>query len=474
MNETLPNNEMVKKRYDRKKDTRLEVVKGLFVILAAVITAIIGPLVVAHFSVLSDPDPTPPLVSTTATATVPFPTLTQPAPTATATTKASSSPTLPPAPVPLAAPTRLDEYPVQGEVRLMYVYPAGSREEQALLEAVSQLRQANPGARITVWRNQTADWMMEFRNAVNGGNGPDLLLAPASKLDTLVEENLISHLSGLVDLKYSTAQASGGMHYSQTLYGVPLWLHSVALYYDRSILSQPPASLDELLQLAKSGWSIAIFRDAAYLSGFAGAYGGEPLGSRSMSCDPNRTGWPAALEYLQQLHSVSPQAFYSSLEKADLAFQNRQANMIINGPEMLPIYRSALQEDLAVVPLPGASNPARPLVSSEGLYISRTAENIPGVVAVLLSLASQEAEQLYAGAGFIPADRRVISSDQLLQGFMQSAANGFSRPPTPQMELFLRNIAIAIGQVLDQGVDPTEAVILACNDTNVIIVPKQD
>jgi len=353
---------------------------------------------------------------------------------------------------------------IKGDV--LIVYEAGTIDENALQARVNELGQQYPEARITMQRIDQGDLIQ-----IALLNNADIILAPNDKLVVLVENNSLKSLDefrpSLTNIFPSALESAT---VDQTLYGLPVSLLPVALYYDKTLITNPPTKISDLLEFSKRGDTIAIIQGAYFLFGFTAAYGGRPFDSHGI-CVPEQTKWAEVLTFLKALKIVQPKLFFhrEEIDRANNAFSQGTASMIINGPWMLQDFEGKLHESLGVAIMPGDKNPTRPLLDFYGIYIIKNSNNPDTAAAVAQGLANLEAQQIYANQGSqIPSDQRITPPNELTAGFLKSAKNAFPRPNIRQMNTYLLAFDQALDAVLDYGKDPYQAVVTACNQANLI------
>lgn len=357
--------------------------------------------------------------------------------------------------------------PVIGPVTLWHAYSPGSADERALTTIVEMARARAPEAQITVRQVPYGELFTRLRSEAAGGD-PDLYLAPNDNLSKQVRAGLLLPLDDQLKDQLATLMpvAVEGMTVDDRIYGIPESLKAVALYYNKAEVPAPPATTADLLKMVQGGKTIAINQNVYHNFGFFGAYGGE-LFDANGKVVADQTGFSAAMAFLQQLKKEQNAQFYTDGGKADAAFREGRADMIINGPWVMASYREALKERLAVAPMPAAEKPATPLIGVDGFYINKYAKNVDGAIALAIYLTSPEAAGIFRDvAGHIPADKRVEVADPLVQGFAEAATTGYTLPHIPELDNYWGPFAAALTAVLEEGIDPVQAVKTATEKAN--------
>jgi arabinogalactan oligomer/maltooligosaccharide transport system substrate-binding protein len=92
--------------------------------------------------------------------------------------------------------------------------------------------------------------MLSQITTTSSDSRPDLILGPSDWGNTLVVNNLISPIEGVVDPKLAFVQpARDGATLGGTLYAIPVSLEGTVLYYNKTLVGSTPlpATLDDLL-----------------------------------------------------------------------------------------------------------------------------------------------------------------------------------------------------------------------------------
>ena len=90
--------------------------------------------------------------------------------------------------------------------------------------------------------------------AIPRGNGPDLLIFAHDKVGTWARDGLIAPLGSWASkarLKRFLPQTIKPLVFERAIYGLPLAFKSLVLFYNRTMIAKPPATMAELVALAK-------------------------------------------------------------------------------------------------------------------------------------------------------------------------------------------------------------------------------
>lgn len=392
------------------------------------------------------------------------------APSQSAAASAEASPS--PSAAATLAPTETAAPPDQASVAptprngltLWYGYGEGSAEEQTLLALADRARQSPDAVEVTLRRVPGDELINRFEIEAAAGGGPDLLLTTSSNLGRDARAGLLRSLD---DATADVDSASlDTMRVDGRVYGLPLSSSTVALYSNSAAVPSPPATTQALLNEIKGGRSAVLIRSAYYNFGFFAAFGGRLLDENGR-CIADQGGFAEALAYLRELKAAGAQ-FVASGQEAQELFRSGQADLTIDGDWLWADYRASVGDQLVVAPLPaGPAGPARPLVTSSGIFINANTQQPEAAVALALALTAPDSQQAFADqALLIPTNPQVVPADAALAAFTTSAQNGLPRPQQPELDAFWQPFDAALGEVLETDADPVQAVQSACAAMN--------
>ena len=142
-------------------------------------------------------------------------------------------------------------------------------ETAALNNALDRYRHANPGVDIIV-ETQGDNMETEFVRATRSGLGPNLLLSNSTNIPALANAGALAPLTARVtdeQLQRYLTVALQSMRYAGEIYGLPVELDTLVLYYNRSLVERVPVTVDQLLQEASGGQRVLMnsqFNDALW------------------------------------------------------------------------------------------------------------------------------------------------------------------------------------------------------------------
>lgn len=304
------------------------------------------------------------------------------------------------APPASAPPNRSDRV----VLRLWHAWPAA--EGRVLQTLVDQFNQTHPQWQIIVQARPAVSLPMDVATAVNEGGGPHLAIVQSHTLGMLVSagalrplDDLISasELNSLIPAAAGAARVTVGDQF--TLFGLPISFDTLALYYNRANVLQPPASVEELLLTGRAltdrermppvwglAYNLALDRTIGYLYAFGGRVfdenGAVVLG------DSGRAGAERWLAWLSELYRDERVLATLDGVVVDRVLQAREAIMTIDWAHAQAEYRAIWNDQLGVTPLPklnATDRPPQPYVQADVIVIN----------ARLTDLAEQAAAQAF-------------------------------------------------------------------------------
>ncbi|MBK8049409.1 MAG: extracellular solute-binding protein [Anaerolineales bacterium] len=153
------------------------------------------------------------------------------------------------------------------------------------------------------------DLAQGYADAVNGGGGPDLVLAPTWWLTDFVSVGVVQPLDELVTpneiAQYYPATVDN-LRWQGTLYGLPTNFELVSLFVNRALAdpANAPATMDALLAQAQitTTQGIGLYNSLYHLFWGIPAYGGQLFDDQGVAM-LDQTGNTAG--YLQWLKEIS-------------------------------------------------------------------------------------------------------------------------------------------------------------------------
>ncbi|UCC52113.1 MAG: extracellular solute-binding protein [Anaerolineaceae bacterium] len=319
---------------------------------------------------------------------------------------------------------------INGRVTLWHGWSA--EEAFVLGEALSQFQEINPDVRIISVAIPQDQILNEFHKAGEDGLGPDLLIGKDSWIGELAESGLIRPLSpdeippSLIDLRNRSLT-----QYQDQFFGIPMSLAPRALYYNKRLVSKPPASLDELLQEWAAG------NQVAFVPRFEEAYWGIQAFGEGLFDEQNRftlaeSGFTEWLSWLDEVQSAPGVILNVDDESLLELFATEQIAYYVAGPDKQALISELMDQEnpfeFGIASLPGGPQGAGgPLLPAETLLLYAFAS--PEQTRIASDLAAflvnqQQSIRFMRDLGRVPANPAVQVDQRiypLVNGFSQQA-----------------------------------------------------
>lgn len=229
--------------------------------------------------------------------------------------------------------------------RLLVWHDWPEPEAAVLVELLDSYSDVNPDLDVIVEYVPEADLESRFESEVASGFGPDVLIgADAASIEDLVDGGSVHQISsgqleryGFDDLD---PKALDVMIVDDAQQGIPLAAFTDVLYYRKDVT--PPASLDDVIELAEEGNLIAI------PTGFVNAYWGiDAFGGTMFANDGRLSPDSGFVEWMEWLVEARPHPniiLDGEYEVLRDSFADGRIDLFIGGSRELGTFRAALRE----------------------------------------------------------------------------------------------------------------------------------
>lgn len=346
----------------------------------------------------------------------------------------------------------------------LVLWHAYNGDERAALEATAARWNAeHPDRPLTLVAVPYAAFGDKLTSAIPGGNGPDLFIYPQDRLGDWADSSVIEPLEFWVDDARAdrfTSDSLAAMAYKGSLWGMPLAVESLVLFYRTDLVATPPRTTDELIALApamraKQGYAIAyanidLYGHAPWLFG----YGGTILDERGdvAIATPEAAAAMAFARSLIVKQATPPQA--EGPQVATL-FNERKAATAISGPWFIADIAKGVPWKIAPLPIVSATGKrAAPFLGTEGVLMSARARDKDAAFEVMDYLTSDASAIIRAKRArqVVPNlrayDDAEIANDSVLAAFRAQLEDTVPLPTSPAMRMVWNPYKTALGEVL--------------------------
>jgi maltose-binding protein MalE len=364
---------------------------------------------------------------------------------------------------------------VLGKVTIWHSLKEG--EIEGVIGAVEEFQAANPGIEFDALFVPFDDLRGKYETAAATGGGPTLLVGAADWGPAMYDAQLVADLSPFANnvfLSSINQAALASVQYSDAVVGLPLGLKGVVMYRNSSILPDPLATCDDLVETAQAVTSGDVVganleRGFFFSAGHLHGVGGQlmtPDGDPTFN-DEKGVEW---LTLLDSFAEAGPTEYYTDNDVN--LFKTGNAGIIIDGTWNLNDLADAIGEDnLSVDPWLDCMSG---YVQNDNIYMSFNAEGNDQAAtwAFMKYLLSPDAQGIIAtnNKGYFPSVAGVEVPDRLRQEAVTAFEGGTAFPVIPEMGAYWGPMDTALKSVFDEGADPAAALQQAEDSINAAIV----
>ena len=303
----------------------------------------------------------------------------------------------------------------------------------------------------------------KITSAIPGGNGPDLFIYPQDRIGDWADSGVIEPIEFWVDDARAdrfTRESVESMAYKGSLWGLPMTVKSLALFYRTDLAPEPPHTTDELIALApqmraRSGYALAyanvdLYGHAPWLFG----HGGKIMDEQGQLA----LATPEAAKAMLFARSLVEQGVTPPQAEGPLVatlFNESKAATVISGPWFIADIAAGVPWKVAALPIiTSTGKHATPFLGAEGLLMSARARDKETACAVMDALTSDAAaiERAKLARQVVPNPRAyddaAIAADPVLVAFRAQLAHTIAMPKGPAMRMVWTPYKTALGEVL--------------------------
>lgn len=355
---------------------------------------------------------------------------------------------------------------------LWHAYRGG--EEEALVTATKKFTEQT-GAKVSLLAVPYDVFASKIISAIGHGGGPDVFIFAHERLRSFEEKQIVAPSDAFIDRAAYFPNTVSALEVNGHSYGYPLSLKSLALFVNKKLVPETPATTEELLRVLQSfsnakenRFGIAyeagdFYFHAPLLLGFGGELF-DANGRASFVSD----GMTKSMRFIKDLQDKGymPQETSGALVKT--LFNDGRAAMVISGPWFAGEIDKGIE--YSVVALPTVSEtglPMKPFLGVEAAFVSSKSQKLEKAQALAKFLSLGDAALVRTKVGRqIPANVAAyedpeIANDALIASFKDAAKNAVATPNTLEMQRVWEPMKLALRAVLQGAVLPEDAGALA-------------
>ncbi|MBX3001635.1 MAG: extracellular solute-binding protein [Caldilineaceae bacterium] len=342
-------------------------------------------------------------------------------------------------------------------------------ETLVLQEIVNIYTGLNSGTRVVLAYVDPDELLLRFQEAAEIGFGPDLLIGPGEWLYTLTQTGLILPIEerlpeSIVDRFLPVSLDA--LRYQDRLYGLPLSIHTMGLFYNPALVESPATTLDELIAHGRTGVEIGI--GITFENAFWGirTFGGRLFDEEGRAI-LDQGGFANWLNWLRNAQEIPGFILSSDQNALRSLFAQGRLGYLVDSSRALPLLEDMMDTDqIGVTTLPaGPTGSAAPFLRTEALYFSASSSGAQTRLAINVASFLTNIEQqtaLMRQTGRIPANTRVRINVRLLPtvaAFAAQARAAIVPPIGPATAEIFRLGSEAYTRVLEGLATPAEAAV---------------
>ncbi|MCX8129476.1 MAG: extracellular solute-binding protein [Clostridia bacterium] len=290
------------------------------------------------------------------------------------------------------------------------------------------------------------DFDNKVEKAAQTGELPDLIIKANDSTGKLSVMGAITPIDDIVDATAMSGlmpNAVEGFKYQDKLYGVPAVMECVTLIYNKDLISEAPATTDDLInkvkEITKDGkYGFLIppkdpFFNSAFFYGAGGGYLDKD-GNAVLNSPENLE----AAKILVELSKYYPKDLDHQL--VSQLFRDGKAAMMISGPWDIPKIKEAkINYGMAKIPGVTKTGKSTPFMAIQGMYMTTKCKDKDAAAKVLNFFAGSKVSKAMAKAGgYLPANTEARSDSEItgntdVAAFMSQSEVGISMPNVPEM-----------------------------------------
>lgn len=362
-------------------------------------------------------------------------------------------------------------------------------------KAVTQFEKEN-NCKVILKDSDYVNHLSSYQKAVNDGSQiPDILMLPADRVGSAVEDGLISPLSFMKneESKYLNSAISA-FSYKGNVYAVPRSMETMVVYYNQDLIKYPYEHFEDYYKLSKELRSqgkygiIGKWDYIYFVYGFLRGYDAYIFGKNADgSLNPHDLGIASdsavkATTYLAQIcKDIVPKSVLENDGFAEIEnlFKSGKAAAVITGPWMLETFaKSGI--NYGVAPLPRLPNGKfmTPFLGFRGYAITQKSKN-KALAEKFLKFINQPkyALERYQSILELPPIHEILSNplinnDDFANAIAVQALNAEATPSIPEMALVWDPLNKAMYDIVTGKSSPEKALntakkqILAAIDGN--------
>jgi len=349
-----------------------------------------------------------------------------------------------------------------------------------VMEELGKQFEAEFGIPVKVMEMGLADIRSQLAVAGPAGEGPDIIVGPHDWLGEFIVNGLLEPIDLgplAADFEPVTIEA---FTWGDTLYGVPAAFEAIGLIYNKALVPEPPKTWDELLEIAyaltdrEKGYYGFLMQmpDPYHTFPLMSANGGYVFGTNEdgtlnpLDVGLNNEGAVKGLEVFDHLLESGLVPVGTDYNTMTSLFNQGRVGMMISGPWALgDAQKAGIDFGYARIPTIDGGQP-KPFVGVQGFMVSAFSQNklLADVFLKEFVIRTDTYLSMFARdprpPAYLPALEQ-LQDNLIIQGVRASGSVGIPMPAIPEMASVWTAWSDAIELVMNQELEPKEALDIA-------------
>ena len=326
---------------------------------------------------------------------------------------------------------------LQGQILVWVEMPTESNnnpkdlKKSAFNDNIEEFKELYPQIQVFVKYFSSGEIIKLFELHAKRGDGPDMLLAHSSYQIVQLIKNKELRAIDEFEINYSqfSDETIKQVRYKDKIYGVPIYLSTQVLCFNKEKVKQTPQTLQELIEQARQGYSVGLVSSLAETFWGTGIFGGKLFDDSGQFALSDAGGWARWMEWLIKAQK-EPNFILSKKKKVlQQAFIESKLVYLTCSSDLIPYFIETMgKSKLGVTILPSEGNqPATPLLQVGVSFFNR--DSAPNQTRLAVKLAKflsnrEQQAQTQTAIHFIPSNQNVTLNRQLfpLRAIMQDQA----------------------------------------------------
>lgn len=312
--------------------------------------------------------------------------------------------------------------------------------------------------------------MQSYSQSANEGKGPDAVFGLThDNIGSFYNEGQLTTVpSGLIKPSdYISDALFDACSIDGKNVAVPIAQESIALYYNKDLVSSVPTTMEQLVEDAKTKGFQFDFTDFYLDYGFVAANGGYIFGGDNGKLNPKDIGLGnegaiQGYKFLQSLVSNNLINTNITTDEAKENFINGKTAYYLSGPWDIATMENA-GLNFGVIPIPTLNgNTVTPLLGVQIAFVSSKSDKQDLAWDLIAYLCEHSGEILLEKGNRLPVKNSVLSSsiynsNKHLQGFIEQSKVGVPMPNIPEVQIMWQYAQKTILPMLNGTITPEQA-----------------